>query len=72
MKYINMKPGAAPGVEVKDGTAYCEVSGALFPITEFLAHEELGLVPLLDIPQMSDERWQDLARAHPAPEAAVG
>ena len=68
MKYVNVRPGAVPGVEVKDGAAYCEVSGHLFPITAFLAHNELGLIPMLDIPQMSDERWDELAKAHPVPD----
>lgn len=47
---------------VKDGKAYCGISGQLFPVTSVLVHEELGAVPILDIPQMSDERWQELAR----------
>lgn len=71
MKYINVKPGAAPGIEVKGGMAYCEVSGELFPITSFLAHNELGLVPVLDIPQMSDERLRGLAREHPVREVTA-
>lgn len=68
MKYINVKPGAVPGIEVKDNAAYCEVSGELFPITAFLAHEELGLIPMLDIPQMSDEQLRELAKKHPVPD----
>lgn len=71
MKYINVKPGAVPGIEVKGGAAYCEVSGELFPITAFLAHETLGLIPMLNIPQMSDERLRELAREHPAKEATA-
>ena len=61
MKYVNVKPGAVPGIEVKDGTAYCEVSGRQFPITSFLPHAELGLIPMLGIPQMSDYAWQEMA-----------
>lgn len=71
MKYINVKPGAVPGIEAKGGAAYCEVSGSFFPITSFLAHQELGLIPVLDIPQMSDERWKELAVTHPVPEGAA-
>lgn len=71
MKYINVKPDAIPGVAVKGGGAYCEAGGSYFPITAFLAHQKLGLIPMLAIPQMSDERWQELARAHPVPKGAA-
>lgn len=62
MNYINVKPGSIPGVEVRDGRAYYEVSGIFFPITAFVTDPVRGLIPLLDIPQMSDERCQELAR----------
>lgn len=71
MRYVNIKSGAVPGVEVKGGAAYCKVAGELFPITAFLAHEKLGLIPMLDIPQMSDERLAELAREHPVPKGAA-
>lgn len=71
MEYVNVKLGAIPGVKVKGGAAYCAMADELFPITAFLAHEKLGLIPILDIPQMSDERWQELARAHPVPKGAA-
>ena len=71
MEYINVKPGTIPGVKVKGGVSYCTVSGELFPITAFLAHEKLGLIPMLDIPQMSDERLHELARKHPVPDGVT-
>lgn len=34
-----------------------------YPIAGYITTKQTGAVPLLDIPMMSDERWQELARA---------
>lgn len=45
-----------------------ELNGKQYPILGTVRSAVLGIgVPVLDIPLMSDERWQELAREHPAP-----
>lgn len=36
-----------------------------YPIAGYITTKQVGTVPLVDIPMMSDERWQELARKHP-------
>ena len=61
-KYIDVKPGSIPGVTVRDGTAYYEVAGREYPIIAFVKDENLGYLPVVDFPQMSDEQWDKLTR----------
>ena len=68
MKYMPVKAGDIPGVEIRDGAAYAELAGQWFPVMAVRPVAGIGYVPILDIPQMSDERWQELAREHPAKE----
>lgn len=56
---------------IANGAAHGEVAGKLYRITSLLPHAELGLIPVLDIPQMSDERLKELSREHPVPEGAA-
>lgn len=62
MKYINVKPGSNPGVEVHDGVAYCKVAGEPFPITAFIDDSERGYIPLLEISQITDDQWNEMTR----------
>ena len=46
-----------------------ELAGRQWPIIGAVLSKEIGdYVPVLDIPQMSDERWRELAREHSVPE----
>lgn len=42
-----------------------------YPVVGYVFVKQYGTLPLVDIPQMSDERWQELARAHPVPKGAA-
>lgn len=42
-----------------------------YPIVGYITTKQVGTVPLVDIPIMSDERWQELAREHPAREVTA-
>lgn len=33
-----------------------------YPVTGYFTAPQIGTVPLVDLPQMSDERWEDLAQ----------
>lgn len=62
MIYVNVKEGDIPGVIFKDGELYGEMGGNYFPVIGLVwSREANGLVPVLDIPQMSDERWNEIA-----------
>ena len=65
MKYLRIKTGDIPGVEVKEDGAYAEVAGQSFAVIGILPDKEYGFIPVLDIPQISDEQLRELAREHP-------
>lgn len=71
MKYMTIKTGDIPGVEVREDGAYAELAGQWFPVVAVKAVAGVGLVPILDIPQMSDERWDELAKEHPLPKGVT-
>ena len=62
MKYITVTPGSIPGVEIHDGAAFCEVAGKEYPVIAVIEDEKLGYLPVVDLPQMSDEQWDKLTR----------
>lgn len=41
---------------------YLEISGRQFPVVGTCRSEKFGVLPLVDIPQMSDEEWNAMAR----------
>lgn len=42
-----------------------EINGKQFSIIELIASKGHGVLPLLDIPMMSDERWKELSKLYP-------
>ena len=62
MKYINVTPGSIPGVAIHDGAAFCEIAGEEYPVIAVIEDEKLGYLPVVDLPQMSDEQWDKLTR----------
>lgn len=63
MKYLNIKTGDIPGVEVSGDAAYAELGGQWFPVVALLPDKKRGMIPILNIPQMSDKRWNEIARS---------
>lgn len=46
-----------------------ELAGKQYPILGgVFSLSADGIVPLIDLPMMTDEQWQELARLHPAPQ----
>lgn len=43
---------------------YVEISGHRYPVTEEVLHPRFGVLPVVDIPQISDEEWHAMARRH--------
>lgn len=41
---------------------YVELAGRMMPVVGSVQSERFGSVPLLEIPLMSDERWQAMCR----------
>ena len=41
---------------------YVEISGRRYPVTEEVLSAGFGVLPVVDIPQMSDEAWQAMCR----------
>ena len=39
-----------------------EILGKAYPIVGYVTTAQTGLVPLVDLPMMSDERWNELYR----------
>lgn len=39
-----------------------EIAGRAYPILGYVTTWQTGTVPLVDLPMMSDERWNELAR----------
>ncbi len=73
MKYMNIKTGDISGVTVSPAGAYCEINGKYYKVIGVLPKDKrFGIVPVLDIPQMSDERLMKLAREHPASNTVKG
>lgn len=68
MKYLTINANSLPGVEVRNGAAYAEVGERWWPVKALIADEKRGFIPLLDIPQMSDETWMELTDKYPARE----
>lgn len=62
MKYIDVSVNPIPGVVFIGDAAYGELDGQYFPVIGLLRDGKGGYVPVLDIPQMSNERWQELAQ----------
>ena len=58
MKYISVRAGDIPGTVVTQEAVYAEVGGEYHPITAMQPTEKFGIVPVLDIPQMSDYQCQ--------------
>lgn len=69
MEYINVKPGSVPGIEDHGGVPYCKVAGETFPITAFIDDPERGYIPLLEIPQIPDDQWDEMTREQRAKRA---
>lgn len=67
MKYVDVSVEPIPGVIIIDDTAYGEVGGQYFPVIGLVWDGKGGYFPMLDIPQMSDEHWQEQARERRAP-----
>ena len=40
------------------------IGGQEYPIIGYVENEIYGIVPLIDIPMMSDEKWNQLAEAN--------
>ena len=38
-----------------------EIAGREYPILGYVTTPQTGIVPLVDLPMMSDERWNELA-----------
>lgn len=39
----------------------CEINGVQYPVKKYIKVKEIGsLIPLLDMPMMSDETWNSL------------
>ena len=38
-----------------------EILGRKYPVTGYITVPQIGTLPLMDIPMMSDERWEELA-----------
>ena len=58
MNYVNVKEGDIPGTVIRDGGLYQELGGHYFRVIGLQPTADLGFVPILDIPQMSDYQWQ--------------
>ena len=70
MKYIDVKEGDIPGTIVRDGKLYSELGGRYFEVKSLLYYAKRKcMVPILDIPMMSDERWNELAAQRKAANA---
>ena len=39
-----------------------EILGRKYPVTGYVTAPQIGSVPLVDMPMMSDERWNELCR----------
>lgn len=66
MTYINVKEGDIPGTVIRDGQLYRLLCGRYVPVIGVMWSEfEQCFVPVLDLPQMSDEQWKELTREHP-------
>lgn len=38
-----------------------DINGQKYPVLEMVDADPYGVLPLVDIPMMSDERWQEIA-----------
>lgn len=68
MKYVTVtEDNQIPGVILRDGVAYGEAGGNYFPVKGLMwSPDNNCYVPILDIPMMSDERWNEIAAAQKA------
>ena len=39
-----------------------EIAGKVYPVLGYVTTPQTGTVPLVDLPMMSDERWEELCR----------
>lgn len=58
MRYISVKSGDIPGTVVTQEAVYAEAGGNYYPVIAMQSTEKFGLVPVLNIPQMSDYQWK--------------
>lgn len=59
MSDTNTSKTAGRIIEAPPGTT-CTINGREYAVTEYVKHGG-AVVPVVDIPQMSDYRWQELA-----------
>lgn len=52
-EYVDVRDGDIPGIVIRDGCAYGECGGRLWPVNGLL-RSPTGYIPVLDIPQMED------------------
>ena len=52
---------AANVIPLERGTTYKMIDGKEYPVLGVVEHAANGNVPILDIPTMSDDRWNELA-----------
>ena len=43
-------------------SATYEIAGKAYPVLGYITTPQTGTVPLVDLPMMSDERWEELCR----------
>ena len=53
-EYVEVQAGDIPGVVLRDGIAYGEAGGRLWPVTGLLRNVDGSFLPVLDIPMMEE------------------
>ena len=64
-------PESVPGCVIIDNVAYCKIGSRYRRVVGVVKSEKGRYLPVVDIPWMSDEKWNELAKLHPVPTGAA-